>query len=37
MLTLDLNALRSLLVVHIHAREQGHLPEPVAGSGAPVS
>lgn len=30
MLTRDLTALRSLLVVHIHAREQGYLPEPAA-------
>jgi hypothetical protein len=33
-LTRDLTALRSLLVVHIHAREQGYLPEPAAESGA---
>jgi hypothetical protein len=32
MLTRDLTALRSLLVVHIHAREQGYLPEPAAAS-----
>lgn len=37
MLTRDLTALRSLLVVHIHAREQGYLPEPAAESDAAVS